>query len=516
MKTSAHSSIHIHALRAAVVVCAVTLAACGGADGDPANPAAPPIVGIPSPTPPAGVAAPTITAQPAAASAMEGDSVTFSVAAAGGGTLLYQWLLDGVAVAGATSVTYTVVNATLAQSGGNYSVHVSNSGGSVTSQSVSLTVAAGAGMLQPRAQRLSASQSGYMLATRSDGSVVAWGTAMVGGTGTVLAGSTAKVVAGVSGGLAVAAHKERSLVVSANGNMFGWGRNAEGALGVQVTSYNQLVPTAVPIGQVASVAQAMTCDRATYVLKTDGTVWLVPGQRNSVGVVAATKVPGLSAITSLVVAEDSGISCDLLALDSTGRAWVSSARQSDWNAATQMRTWTATVTQDLVVPPSTKQLACSTVILDSNSGHCLALTADGKLWSWGKNHSGQLGLGDEVDRTIAVQFATSNNVKTLLAGGNYSYILTTEGAVYGWGGTGQGGPSNMLAGTNSTHVPVLLQLTSGVEELVMPGRFPQYMAAMKSDGSVWVWGSNVNGVFGNGTSGTNSAAPVQVVGVNLK
>ncbi len=513
--TSSVPFLRQFALRVVFTACVASLAACGGGGGGGGE------SGNPS-SPPSAVAAPTIGTQPAAVSVAEGENVTFSVAATGGGTLSYQWLLNGVEVAGATAATYRLGAATLAQSGRSYSVRVSNAGGSVTSQAASLTVTAGGPQVAVTVQRLSASPSGYILGARADGSVVAWGTGMVGGNGTALAGSAARVVTGVSGAAAVIAHPERSLVIASNGSLSGWGRNAEGALGVRVSSFNQLVPDAVPIGQVASVAQAMTCDRATYVLKTDGTVWLVPGQRDSQGTVVASRVAGLAGIQTLVVAEDSGISCDLMALDVTGRAWITAAREGDPDPTTQLRSWTATVTPYLVVPPQTQQLACSAVIVDSNLGHCLARTADGRLWSWGQNNVGQLGLGDQVGRAVATQFGASANTKKLLAGTNYSYLLTTDGAVYGWGGLG---PSDqMTAGRDGIHtvtqsdfwVPGLLPLVSGVEDLVMPGRFPEYMAAMRPDGTVWVWGHNLDGVFGDGAAGTFSAAPVQVRGVVLK
>jgi alpha-tubulin suppressor-like RCC1 family protein len=499
----------------AAVVTLAMLAACGGGGGG----------GETAPTPPAAVAAPTITAQPSAARVMENETAAFRVTASGAGTLSYQWLLNGAEVAGATSDTFTVTNAGLAQSGSSYTVRVSNAGGSVTSLPATLTVSTGPGLVAPKAQRLSASPSGYLLGTRADGSIVAWGSGMVGGTGTPVAGTVARVVTGVSGGLAVAAQSERSLVVTSDGSLYGWGRNQDGALGVQLTDSPLLVANAVKIGQVASVAQALACDRATYALKTDGTVWLVPGRRDRFGTVEATRVSGLAGVVSLVIATDSGTTCDLMALDSAGRAWVVRAQQGDWDAAVQFRTWTATVTQDLAVPANTSQLACSAVVFDPNDGHCLALTPDGKLWSWGKNNAGQLGLGDTVDRTIATQFASSTTVKTLLAGSNYSYILTTDGAVYGWGGFASGF-DDMLAGregvmsgvpfASSNWVPGLLPRMSGVEVLVMPGRFPQFMAAMKADGSVWVWGSNYNGVFGDGTSGTQSGVPTRVLGIQLK
>lgn len=515
--SSSASSFQIHALRAIVIATTAALAACGGGSGDVgANDAAGSSGGGSTEAPsPGAFAAPSIVAQPAAASVIDGGEVSFTVVAAGTGGLRYQWMLNGVEIAGATAASYTLSAVTVAQSGGAYTVKVSNAGGSVTSQAASLTVTARASTLSPKAQRLSGSPSGYMLATRADGSVVAWGTGMVGGTGTAVAGTALRVVSGVSGAAAVSGSAERSLVVSNIGVLYGWGRNAEGALGVQVSGYNQLVSEAVAITQISAVAQALSCDRATYVLKTDGTVWLVPGQRDAEGKVVATRVADLSGIQSLVVANETSTTCDLLALDASGRGWTTSASQGDWDPVTQRYTWNARVTQNLVVPPQTKLLACDVAVID-NWGHCLAQTSDGKLWAWGQNHAGQLGLGDTLNRTIATEMAAIANVKALLSGGNYSYVLTTDGSVYGWGGTGQDGPDVMLAGTNSTSVPALLPQISGVEELVMPGPFPQYMAAMKSDGSVWVWGFNNNGVFGDGTSGNYSASPVQVRGLQLK
>lgn len=83
--------------------------------------------------------APTITSQPAPTSVAAGGSVTFSVIATGSDPLTYQWFFGGNAIAGATSASYTVSNVQAANAG-SYSVRVSNAAGSVTSNSVSLTV----------------------------------------------------------------------------------------------------------------------------------------------------------------------------------------------------------------------------------------------------------------------------------------------------------------------------------------------------------------------------------------
>jgi hypothetical protein len=69
---------------------------------------------------------PHITAQPADAVALEGQSATFRVEAMGSGTLTYQWRLNSFVIAGATSSSYTTPALALADSGGHYDCVVSN------------------------------------------------------------------------------------------------------------------------------------------------------------------------------------------------------------------------------------------------------------------------------------------------------------------------------------------------------------------------------------------------------
>lgn len=86
--------------------------------------------------------APTITTQPGSKSAVVGASVSFNVSASGTASLSYQWYKNGTTILGATTAAYTINSVTLSDAG-NYSVIVRNTAGSVTSNSVALTVSAG-------------------------------------------------------------------------------------------------------------------------------------------------------------------------------------------------------------------------------------------------------------------------------------------------------------------------------------------------------------------------------------
>ncbi|MGA7840134.1 MAG: immunoglobulin domain-containing protein, partial [Candidatus Acidiferrales bacterium] len=91
------------------------------------------MVNPPAPT------APSITQQPANATVTAGQPATFTVTATGTAPLAYQWFLNGSA-AGTNSNTYSISQTTLAQTGAQIYVTVTNAVNTVTSQTVTLTV----------------------------------------------------------------------------------------------------------------------------------------------------------------------------------------------------------------------------------------------------------------------------------------------------------------------------------------------------------------------------------------
>lgn len=113
---------------AAALTVLILFARCGGDDAAPPPAAQPPAL------------APAITQQPANFQVMEGQPANFAVVATGTNPLAYQWQRNGTAIAGATASNYTLATATIGDSGATFRVTVSNSIGSVASNSASLTV----------------------------------------------------------------------------------------------------------------------------------------------------------------------------------------------------------------------------------------------------------------------------------------------------------------------------------------------------------------------------------------
>jgi len=83
--------------------------------------------------------APVIDTHPASQTKNAGESVTFTVVATGTPTPTYQWKKNGDEIGGATGASYTI-NPVGADDAADYTVVVTNAGGSVTSNPATLTV----------------------------------------------------------------------------------------------------------------------------------------------------------------------------------------------------------------------------------------------------------------------------------------------------------------------------------------------------------------------------------------
>jgi hypothetical protein len=88
--------------------------------------------------------APAITQQPRSQTATIGSTVSFSVGATARPAPTYQWTFDGAAISGATTSTLSLANVEPANAG-TYAVTVASSANVLTSDPVTLTVAAAGG-----------------------------------------------------------------------------------------------------------------------------------------------------------------------------------------------------------------------------------------------------------------------------------------------------------------------------------------------------------------------------------
>ena len=134
----------------------------------------------------------------------------------------------------------------------------------------------------------------------------------------------------------------------------------------------------------------------------------------------------------------------------------------------------------------------------------LALKTDGSLWSWGYNNSGQLGLGDTTNRSSPVQIGALTNWLRISAGQITGMAIKTDGTLWVWGSNSYGklGLGNTTSQSSPTQVGALTTWSS-----VNVGNYNS--AAIKTDGTLWTWGFNSYGNLGLGDT-TNRSSPVQI------
>jgi alpha-tubulin suppressor-like RCC1 family protein len=146
------------------------------------------------------------------------------------------------------------------------------------------------------------------------------------------------------------------------------------------------------------------------------------------------------------------------------------------------------------------------VVAGYNSSY--AVKDDGSLWAWGNNSYGQLGNGGTAHSATPVQIGTDLNWNRIICGpaSNTVFAFKNDGRLYCWGSNGNGQLG--LGHTAVVSSPVQFGNT-GVWKTIATGGV--FTVGIKQDGTIWTWGYNFYGSLGQGpiTPYTNST-PDQV------
>ena len=279
-----------------------------------------------------------------------------------------------------------------------------------------------------------------------------------------------------------------------------WGFNTSGQVGNNSTTNRSSPVQTIAGGNNWKEIQA-TINNA-IAIRTDGTLWTWGSDFGPLGVAG-----GGGARSSPIQTASGGTNWKTAAMNANNGAgiktdgtlwiWGSNAQGQLGNNST-----TSISTPNLLVSSSD---SWSKVVF--GQFHVSAIKTDGTLWMWGSNSYGRLGDNTLVNRSSPVQTVSGGtNWKQVSGGRCHTVAVKTDGTLWIWGGNALGQLANSDAIIRSSPV----QTVSGGTNWKYADAGGDHVMSIKTDGTLWTWGQNAFGQLGDNTL-VNRSSPVQTV-----
>lgn len=345
--------------------------------------------------------------------------------------------------------------------------------------------------------------SDHVLALKIDGSLWAWGVNTEGvlGDGTFVNKSSPTQIGTATDWSKIDTGAYKSFAIKTNGTLWAWGKNTEGELG-NGTKISSNIP--IQIGTDSNWIEVKSAYAHTLALKNDGTIW-VWGRNYSFQLGNDTTLPSYIPIQVGVANDWAKIEASDLssfAIKTNGTLWA-------WGGNGVGNLGNGTTT-NIGIPTQIGTDTNWAKISTNGLTNTLAIKTNGTLWAWGNNLHGQIGNGTTEGVTLGspsitapVQIGTATNWAEV-ASDIHSLAIKTTGSLWAWGRNLDGSLGN---GTEiDRYVPTAIGFATNWNKL---SNNQKISYSIKSDGNLWAWGNNQSGRLGDGTT-INRLSPVLI------
>ena len=289
-----------------------------------------------------------------------------------------------------------------------------------------------------------------------------------------------------------------------NGQMWSWGYNYYGQLGINTSLYiNKCTPVSI-LGVKKTFCKIAAGYNLSFGIDKDGLVW--GWGYNSNGPLGINSTVNKCTPVSILGAKKTfcEISClyntNTMGLDKNGQVWCWG---DNWKGQLGIN---STVNQ--CTPVSI--LGSKKTFCKISAGYYLSfgIDKDGLVWGWGYGSRGQLGINSTVNKCTPVSIlGAKKTFCTINSNNRVTLGLDKNGQLWGWGynNKGQLGDNTVI----SRLTPVSILGTKKTFCAISIGNSSSL--GIDNTGQVWGWGYNNYGQLGDNST-TNKCTPVSIMG----
>jgi|SRR6266850_3814448 len=322
--------------------------------------------------------------------------------------------------------------------------------------------------------------------------------------------------AGVSGWTAVAS-SAHTLAIARNGQLFCWGDNSQGQLGLG-DMVERGEPTALLVPGVSGWIAVAAGGSHSMAVSSDGQLYVWGGGKFPLHTLP-TLFPSPDGVTRWI-AVAAGQNFGLASTDTGEIYGLGENEGGQLGGGLEPSSFIPELVKTIRPAGVTKWKAMA-----AGGSHGLGIGDDNRLYAWGGNWFGQLGTSVPGNALSPVAVAAPNGVtgwRSVSAGQGHSLAIATDGRLFAWGanyagqlGVGTIDPPEVYQGpapssTVTTPTLVVTPPSAGGWRAVAGGNL--HSLALGNDCRIYAWGNNGQGQLGF-SNGGSSAVPILVNGL---